>query len=330
MGQYGVRMVEGPNVRLGNGVELLGGTKCYFDPVDIGHSGIYCLSHAHFDHLPSKMLGDEVICSPITQRCAQDRLKRKLKIKEHPQVKMLDSGHILGSNMFLFEGEQRVLYTGDMCPRDRLGLMGAKPVKTDTLILESTFGLPRYIFPPREEMERTILNWVEDRLASGRSVAVLAYPLGKSQEMLMLFKGMDPYLYGSSLLTTQLIEDVGVEFSYRPFDLKRAEGPFLLICPTGVRRTSFIESLRKKGMFTISISGWAIDPSFKQRMGVDETFPLSDHADFNDLLWFTEKCEPSVVYTHHGFERDLASQIRTRLGIDAYPLVKDQRSLLEF
>ena len=100
--------------------------------------------------------------------------------------------------------------------------------------------------------------------------------------------------------------------------------------PTASSTASVIENLRRRGMLTISISGWAVDSSFKHRMGVDETFPMSDHADFNDLLWFTERCDPAVVYTHHGFERDLASHIQTRLGIETYPLVKDQRSLLEF
>ena len=73
-----------------------------------------------------------------------------------------------------------------------------------------------------------------------------------------------------------------------------------------------------------------MDSSFKHRMGVDEAFPLSDHSDFNDLLEFAKGCDPTMVLTHHGFERDLASYIRSELGIEAYALIKDQRSLLEF
>jgi len=181
-------MVEDPTIRLGNGIELLDETKYYFDPTDIGYGGIHCLSHAHFDHLPGKVLGDEVVCSPITLRCASDRLKKGLRAIEHPSIQVLDSGHILGSSMFLVEGEKRVLYTGDLCTRDRLGMKGATPVKADVLILESTYGLPRYVFPPREESEKELRDWVEDKISSGHSVAVLAYPLGKSQEMLMLFR----------------------------------------------------------------------------------------------------------------------------------------------
>lgn len=323
-------MTKGSSIRLGNGVELLESKKYYFDPADVGHDGVHCLSHAHFDHLPRKVLGDEVVASPLTVKCAQDRLNRRLRHKDCPQVKILDSGHILGSSMFLVEDGEKVLYTGDLCTRDRLGMQGAKPVKVDTLILESTFGLPRYIFPPREEAERTVRDWVEDNLSRGRSVGMFVYPLGKSQEMLKLFRDMNPNLYGSSLQTTQLIEDTGVEFSYRPFDLKSSKDPFLLICPTGVRRAGFVEKLRRRGMVTAAISGWAVDSSFKHRMGLDEAFPLSDHSDFNDLLEFAKKCDPTMVLTHHGFERDLAAHIRSDLGIEAYALIKDQRSLLEF
>ena len=323
-------MEQGPKIRLGNGVEVIGEVSFYFDPVNIGHRGVHCLSHAHFDHLPMKILGNEVIGSAITILCARDRLKKDLRAVEHPQIKSLNSGHILGSSMFLLDGEQRVLYTGDLCTRDRLDILGAVPIKTDILILEATYGLPRYAFPPREDIERIVRDWVEDNLARGRSVALFAYSLGKSQEMLMLLRDMVPHLYGSSLYTTRLLEDAGLEFSYRPFDVRTVEEPFVLICPTGVRRAGFIESLRNHGLLTASVSGWALDPSFKHRMGADEVFPMSDHADFNELLWFAEKCEPSMVLTHHGFERDLAAHIKVNLGIESQALIKDQRSLLEF
>lgn len=75
---------------------------------------------------------------------------------------------------------------------------------------------------------------------------------------------------------------------------------------------------------------WAIDSSFKCRMRVDEAFPLSDHADFEELMAFVKACDPSVVFTHHGFSVELASEIQRSLDIDAHPLIKNQKSLLEF
>mgnify|MGYP006943414731 CR=1 FL=1 len=43
---------------------------------------------------------------------------------------------------------------------------------------------------------------------------------------------------------------------------------------------------------TAAVTGWAIDSSALYRMRCDAAFPLSDHADFNDLLQFVE---PRVV-----------------------------------
>ena len=59
---------------------------------------------------------------------------------------LLNAGHIAGSNMFLVRGEKAVLYTGDMSTRDRFGMEGARPIKTDVLIIESTYGDPSYRF----------------------------------------------------------------------------------------------------------------------------------------------------------------------------------------
>ena len=49
------------------------------------------------------------------------------------------------------------------------------------------------------------------------------------------------------------------------------------------------------------ISGWAVDPNAIYRYQVDAAFPLSDHADYNDLLRYVELVRPKRVLTLHGF-----------------------------
>ena len=51
----------------------------------------------------------------------------------------------------------------------------------------------------------------------------------------------------------------------------------------------------------------------------DAAFPLSDHADFPDLLAFVAKVQPKVVYTLHGFAKEFAATLRAR-GIEAWAL----------
>ena len=67
------------------------------------------------------------------------------------------------------------------------------------------------------------------------------------------------------------------------------------------------------------ITGWALDPGAIHRYRCDAAFPLSDHADFNDLLRFVELVQPRLVYTVHGFAREFATTLRAR-GVEAWAL----------
>jgi putative mRNA 3-end processing factor len=317
-------------VRMGNGVELHAEECFHFDAGEIGTSDVYAISHAHSDHLPQSVQGSKVVCSDTTLRCALGRTRKFLEKRTHPSLELLDAGHMAGSSMFLYRGEKTVLYTGDIYTRSRLNQEGAKPVKTDILIIESTYGKPRYVFPPAEEMVRVIKDWVEDTLSQNLPVALFAYPLGKSQDLIHMFDDLEPYVHQSVLNATRMVEGDDHLYHYRPYPDGDIREPFVMICPTQSCGSNLINSWKRKGMRTAGVSGWAIESSYKYRLGVDEAFIFSDHADFQDLMRFVKDCDPSLVLTHHGFAEELATEIRRKLGIDARPLVQDQRSILEF
>ena len=76
------------------------------------------------------------------------------------------------------------------------------------------------------------------------------------------------------------------------------------------------------------VTGWGMDDSARYRYGVDEIIPLSDHADYPDLLNFVEQVSPKVIYTMHGYDKDFAADLR-RLGHEAWTLSgSDQLELL--
>jgi putative mRNA 3-end processing factor len=324
----------------GQGVELqMGETKFFFDPRSTPDGGVHCISHAHSDHLPSatkKLEGRSIVCSPITATLASTRLKRPLTKpiipSTHPDVEMLNAGHIAGSNMFLVKGDKTVLYTGDMSTRDRFGMEGARPVKTDVLIIESTYGDPSYSFPATEKISRVIKDWVEDSMSSGYSTALFAYPLGKSQELIRMLSEFEPFIEGSVLECTRHTESHGIEYCYRPLDVANGpETPCVMVCSTNSKR-GLASRMRKDRLRTAAVSGWATSSSFKYQMGVDEAFPFSDHADFEELIKFVKGCDPKVVYTHHGSADTLAEEIKSRLGIEARSLLPPpkQRRLGDF
>ncbi len=101
-----------------------------------------------------------------------------------------------------------------------------------------------------------------------------------------------------------------------PFDATAAAGHALILPPHAARATAFLELATTR---TAMVSGWALDASAKYRYGVDEVFPLSDHADYPELLETVERVQPRLIYTVHGYTREFAADLRRR-GWDARAL----------
>jgi DNA ligase-1 len=87
--------------------------------------------------------------------------------------------------------------------------------------------------------------------------------------------------------------------------------------PPSARRAALADQL---GEFkTAALTGWAMDRSLKDRLDVDAVFPLSDHADFEELCCYAEQVSASMTYTVLGFDEELAMHLRRR-GLRAKPL----------
>jgi hypothetical protein len=51
---------------------------------------------------------------------------------------------------------------------------------------------------------------------------------------------------------------------------------------------------------TIVVSGWAFQQSSRWRLGADHALPLSDHADYDELIEAVERVNPQWVLCTHG------------------------------
>ena len=60
---------------------------------------------------------------------------------------------------------------------------------------------------------------------------------------------------------------------------------------------------------TVALTGWALRPY--RDSGADHGIPLSDHADFNELLQFAQNCGAKTVFVTHGSKR-FAQELRRR------------------
>jgi Cft2 family RNA processing exonuclease len=235
------------------------------------------------------------------------------------------AGHVLGSAMARLEVDgDSLLYTGDFKLREGRSSERCEPVEARTLIMETTYGRPRYVFPPTEEVLASVLQFCKASLDAGTTPVLIAYSLGKGQEILasLLTAKLPIQLHASSARMTEIYADLGYQFPrWTPLDPQTARG-HIIITPTARPLLSAQPSI---GPLRIaSLSGWALD---RRRPTTDENqqrFALSDHADFQDLVRFVQQVRPQRVFTLHGFAADFARYLR-RQGMEAYALSEDDQ-----
>ncbi|PAW83362.1 MAG: DNA ligase [Opitutia bacterium Tous-C8FEB] len=292
------------------------------------------VSHAHFDHLA---LHREILCSPGTARLMRARLPgdRREHVLPFGQTEPLTpevaislhpAGHIHGSAQCLLEHPEwgRLLYTGDFKLRPGRAAEPCATPRADVLVMETTFGRPQYRFPPTSEVIAALTGFCLAALDDGETPVLYAYSLGKSQELLWVLAehGLPVMLHPQTRRMTQVYADLGLAVPpHREYTAGEVRG-HVVLCPPQSRTSPF---LRRLGPCrTAVVTGWALDPGAIHRHQCDAAFPLSDHADFDDLLRFVEQVNPRRVYTLHGFARDFASTLRER-GIEAWALSEENQ-----
>jgi hypothetical protein len=185
-----------------------------------------------------------------------------------------------------------------------------------------------------------ILNMANKTIAmafsQNRPVALMGYALGKSQILSYLFQSWDVlYAYGAVQQYNLAYRELGIELPTSKWlktpkdivDIGRR--PALLVCPSFSSKGPMGEALKLIDAVTIAFSGWATGAGYSYANKVNRALPLSDHADFKELLAFVEGAKPARVHTVHGFTDDFALMLMTK-GYDAKPLGRRQQSLTEF
>ncbi len=291
------------------------------------------VSHAHFDHLA---LHRKIITSIGTQQLMAARLPGEREeivlpfdapyaLAPETELRLYPAGHIFGSAMLhLTRGGESFLYTGDFKLRPGLSAETCTPPRADVVVMETTFGLPRYVFPPTEKILADIVHFCRSALEEGEVPVLFGYSLGKSQELLASLADakIPVMLHPQTVKMTRIYEDLGRSFPpYLPFDLSTVAS-HVVICPPQANQSSWLRKIKPRR--TAAITGWAMDLAVIYRYQCDAAFPLSDHADYADLLRFVELVQPKQVYTVHGFVEEFARTLREK-GIEAWALGKSNQ-----
>lgn len=285
------------------------------------------VSHAHSDHTGRHQ---QTLCTPATARLMETRmggdLGKLIPLSFHEKkeydgfsVTLLPAGHVLGSaQLYLEAPEGSLLYTGDFKRRKGLSSESVESIEAETLIMETTYGLPRYVFPPAEETVRAVVKFCMEAIEDGETPILLGYALGKAQEILAVLRdaGLELILHPSIAKIARIYEEFGVNFP--PYEVL-GEGcdKGVLICPPSFNGSRAMGKIKRRRVAVLT--GWAMDGSARHRLGVDEAFPLSDHADYPDLLRHVEEVHPKRVLTLHGFAQEFARDLRAR-GLEAWAL----------
>lgn len=266
------------------------------------------VSHAHSDHIGPHELA---YCTPGTACLYRLRLGAHRQVRELPYRQPADfgevrlttypAGHCLGSAMVLIECDAgSLLYTGDFKLGESATAERAELPKADVLVMESTFGKPRYCMPPRGDTVARLLELVHDTLARGHTPVLHAYPLGKSQEATRILTdaGIPVLQHPSIYAISQAYKDCGVDLGdVRSYDARLLAGRAVITLPQGSRQFR-LAGIRQP--VSIALTGWALDPSTKYRWGVDHALPLSDHADYDELFEAVARVGADEVYCMHG------------------------------
>jgi putative mRNA 3-end processing factor len=260
----------------------------------------------------------------------EEVMHRGVKISLHP------AGHVLGSaQVRVAHGGQVWVASGDYKIAPDPTCAAFEPVRCDTFITESTFGLPIYRWESDSQVFAQINAWWAANAAVGKASVLCCYSFGKAQRILKgVDAGIGPIItHGAVEPLNKAYREAGVvlpqtrtvsEITHKD-DFKRC----LVLCPPSARGgwggTPWIK--RFEPYSDAFASGWMLLRGARRRGGYDRGFVLSDHADWPGLHSAIAATGAERVIVTHGSvpvmvrylqERGLqAESFQTEYGDDA-------------
>ena len=286
----------------------ISGTELYLDAKKKVNLSV--ISHAHSDHVRRHL---NVIATPETISLIKVRNRKinAILLPYHQEyqlgdikIELFPSGHILGAAQVLVkQNGKKLVYSGDFKPGQDDSVAAPMEIKqADILIMESTFGDPKFVFPKRWQVIERLVKFIDRCFQNGIVPVVMGYVRGKAQEALKILGELDypVSIHPSIDPFVKVFERYGIQFkNYQVYHGENMKDRVLLI-PPHLSRGSLVKKIwqTKKLM----LSGWAVLPKTKYRYGADEALALSDHADFNQLIDYVHQVQPEMVFVTHGID----------------------------
>lgn len=305
----------------------------YIDPSRVVDKAL--ITHAHSDHAISG--SKNYLALDKSENLLKYRLGKKINLQtiEYGEILNINgikvsfhpAGHILGSAQIRLESDNEVVVvSGDYKTEEDKTCQKFEPVRCNTFITESTFGLPIYKWSCQKEIFDEINSWWKQNIKEGKTSILFGYSLGKAQRII---SGLDPAI--GPILTHGAVEDIN--------NCYRENGINLPV-------TTNLENLNDKGILKESIviyppsgdnilwmrkfenvsrafaSGWMQIRGKRKWRSVDRGFALSDHADWNGLISAVKETGAENICVTHGYISPFVRWLNEN-GWNAFPLKKE-------
>lgn len=217
------------------------------------------------------------------------------------------AGHILGSAQILmvYKGV-RYLYTGDYKLQVDSTCEPLEFVEAEVLITETTFANPNTKHP--DPVSEILKLDVKSNILLG------CYALGKAQRITAMINQHLPHkevLLHYQIMPIHRIYDqfIDIPMKYEAYNRKSMKDPgenkIYLVPPL-----TFNSYRRAKNVLKAFASGWE-----RLQAQNDISLYLSDHVDWQDILYFIDRVKPKAIWTLHGDGRLLHDYFAEQITI---------------
>lgn len=310
--------------------------KFYIDPWQPVDKAI--ITHAHSDH--ARAGSRHYLCHHLTKPLLQLRLgdnqyqsvewNEKINM-DGVTVSLHPAGHIIGSSQVRVEYSGEVWVISGDYKTENDGISGAfEPVRCNTFVTESTFGLPIYNWKPQQVIFEDIRTWIRNNQVNGKTSVLIAYSLGKAQRVLKAVEAVtgNIFVHGATWNTHQALVNAGFSLPsvnrVTPELSKEAYKGAVILAPPSADGTSW---MNRFSPYSVGIcSGWMQVRGHQRRRNADAGFALSDHADWKGLLDSVKATGAERVFVTHGFQSTFsrylnesgitAAEVKTEFGAE--------------
>jgi putative mRNA 3-end processing factor len=282
------------------------------------------ITHAHGDH--ARHGSAAYLCAAPGAGLLRRRLGSEVPIESVPYGQRLrlggvtvsfhPAGHVLGSAQIRVEGEEGIwVAAGDYKRAADPTCAPFEPIRCDTFITESTFGLPIYRWDPTASVMADLVGWWQSNATEGKSSVLFCYTIGKAQRVLAeLARHTDRpvFVHGMMLPMIEVYRNEGVDLLPVKSATDQPRGTSfageLILAPLPARGTPW---MRRLGTHSDAFaSGLMRVRGVRRQRAFDRGFVLSDHADWPAILRTIEETGAGRILATHGHTDPLARFLR--------------------